>query len=54
MEENSVGTLRVEVTDTGAGLSEVEQNAIFGEFTQFNKNKLQGGGRLASMVEFME
>ena len=47
VEENSVGTLRVEVTDTGAGLSEEEQNAIFGEFTQFNKNKLQGGGRLA-------
>ena len=36
----------MEVTDSGAGLSEEEQKAVFGEFTQFNKNKLQGGGDL--------
>ena len=40
----------MEVTDSGAGLSEEEQNGIFGEFTQFNKNKLQGGGDLFVIV----
>lgn len=39
-----VGILRVEVTDSGAGLTQQEQKSIFGEFTQFNKNKLQAGG----------
>lgn len=42
--EDAVGFLRVEVTDSGVGLSEDEQKNIFGEFTQFNKNKLQSGG----------
>eukprot|EP01035_Chromulina_nebulosa_P069335 gene69335-biopygen23142 len=42
--EDAVGLLRVEVTDSGVGLSEDEQKNIFGEFTQFNKNKLQSGG----------
>ena len=41
---DAVGYLRVAVTDSGAGLSEDEQRIIFGEFTQFNKNELQGGG----------
>ena len=39
-----MGVFRVEVKDSGAGLSEEEQRKIFGEFTQFNKNELQGGG----------
>ena len=43
--DESVGTLRVEVKDSGAGLSDEEQKTLFGEFKQFNKNKLQGGGQ---------
>ena len=41
-----MGYLRVEVKDSGVGLSEEEQKNVFGEFTQFNKNELQGGGSL--------
>ena len=33
----------MEVTDR-AGLSGEEQKNMFGEFKQFNKNELQGGG----------
>ena len=39
-----MGVFRVEVKDSGVGLTEEEQRKIFGEFTQFNKNELQGGG----------
>eukprot|EP00597_Dinobryon_sp_UTEXLB2267_P002513 CAMPEP_0170059442 /NCGR_PEP_ID=MMETSP0019_2-20121128/1716_1 /TAXON_ID=98059 /ORGANISM="Dinobryon sp., Strain UTEXLB2267" /LENGTH=737 /DNA_ID=CAMNT_0010264689 /DNA_START=629 /DNA_END=2842 /DNA_ORIENTATION=+ len=39
-----VGYLRVEVTDTGAGIAMENQENVFGEFAQFNRNKLQGGG----------
>ena len=39
-----VGYLRVEVTDTGAGIAMENQENVFGEFSQFNRNKLQGGG----------
>eukprot|EP01036_Dinobryon_divergens_P028820 gene28820-biopygen23482 len=42
--KDAVGYFRVAVTDSGAGLSVDEQNNLFGEFTQFNKNELQGGG----------
>ena len=42
--KDAVGYLRVDVTDSGVGLSELEQRNVFGEFTQFNKNDLQGGG----------
>eukprot|EP01036_Dinobryon_divergens_P061853 gene61853-biopygen30372 len=41
--KDAVGYLRVDVTDSGVGLSEEEQRNIFGEFTQFNKNELQRG-----------
>jgi signal transduction histidine kinase len=34
----------MEVVDTGVGLSPEDQKRIFGEFTQFNKGELQGGG----------
>ena len=40
-----MGMFRVEVVDTGVGISVDDQNRIFGEFTQFNKDELQGGGR---------
>ena len=43
---DAVGIFRVAVKDSGVGLSEVEQGKLFGEFTQFNKNELQGGGIL--------
>lgn len=43
-DKDAVGYLRVEVTDSGVGLSEDEQARVFGEFTQFNRNELQGGG----------
>ena len=39
-----MGIFRVAVVDSGVGLSEDEQEKIFGEFTQFNRNELQGGG----------
>ena len=42
-----MGVFRVEVTDSGVGLTEEEQRNIFGEFTQFNKNELQGGGNMS-------
>jgi signal transduction histidine kinase len=44
---DAVGVFRVEVTDSGVGLTEDEQRNIFGEFTQFNKNELQGGGNMS-------
>jgi signal transduction histidine kinase len=43
---DAVGVFRVEVSDSGVGLTEDEQRNIFGEFTQFNKNELQGGGNV--------
>jgi len=43
---DAVGVLRVEVTDNGAVIAPEDQKKVFGEFTQFNKNELQGGGRL--------
>ena len=39
-----MGCLRVEVTDSGVGLTAEEQSNLFGEFTQLNKNELQAGG----------
>jgi len=42
--QHVVGYLRVDVIDSGAGISTDDQTKVFGEFTQFNKNDLQGGG----------
>jgi hypothetical protein len=38
------GSLIVEVTDNGAGIAPENTGKVFGEFSQFEKNKLQGGG----------
>ena len=39
-----MGFLRVEVRDSGVGLSSEEQKKIFGEYSQFDIKELQGGG----------
>eukprot|EP00597_Dinobryon_sp_UTEXLB2267_P017381 CAMPEP_0201112334 /NCGR_PEP_ID=MMETSP0812-20130820/77187_1 /ASSEMBLY_ACC=CAM_ASM_000668 /TAXON_ID=98059 /ORGANISM="Dinobryon sp., Strain UTEXLB2267" /LENGTH=640 /DNA_ID=CAMNT_0047375655 /DNA_START=533 /DNA_END=2455 /DNA_ORIENTATION=- len=41
---DAVGVLRVEVTDNGAGIDPADHSKVFGEFSQFNRNELQGGG----------
>eukprot|EP01036_Dinobryon_divergens_P026188 gene26187-34806_t len=38
------GYLRIEVVDSGAGIAIENQPKLFNEFTQFNRNNLQGGG----------
>ena len=40
-----MGILRVDVTDTGVGIAPEDQQNLFGEFAQFKKNELQGGGK---------
>jgi len=42
---DAAGVLRVEVTDSGAGIDPEDHNKVFGEFSQFNRNELQGGGK---------
>ena len=39
-----IGLLRVDVTDTGVGIALEDQDRVFGEFNQFDRNNLQGGG----------
>ena len=41
-----MGVLRVEVSDSGAGIEPINRDMVFGQFSQFNRNELQGGGRL--------
>ena len=36
--------LRVEVVDSGAGISKENQQKLFGQYVQFDANKLQKGG----------
>jgi signal transduction histidine kinase len=38
------GSLRVKVSDNGAGISNENKSRLFQQFVQFNKNELQGGG----------
>lgn len=42
--DDVIGYLRVEVIDSGAGIAAEDQSKVFGQFAQFNKNDLQGGG----------
>ena len=44
MEAGVTSFLRVEVTDSGAGIAIENQDKVFKEFVQFDRNKLQGGG----------
>ena len=48
---DAVGILRVEVTDSGEGIDPSIQNRVFGEFNQFNRNTLQGGGTYCIAVK---
>ena len=41
---DAIGILRVDVTDTGVGIALEDQDRVFGEFNQFDRNNLQGGG----------
>ena len=41
--ELHVDYLRIEVTDSGAGISEENQKRLFGQYVQFNAGKLQEG-----------
>ena len=50
---DAVGLLRVDVTDSGAGIALEDQDKVFGEFNQFNRNDLQGGGMYACMYVCM-
>jgi len=47
---DAIGLLRVDVTDTGVGIDQEDQHRVFGEFNQFNRNDLQGGGCLFSPI----
>ena len=38
--------LLVEVIDNGAGIAKENHIKVFREFSQFDRNKLQGGGKL--------
>jgi len=38
------GTICIDITDTGVGLSPSQLKDMFGKFVQFNANHLQGGG----------
>jgi len=41
---DSVGVVRITVKDNGAGLSKDQLSQLFGEYVQFDANKLQSGG----------
>lgn len=43
------GYFRVEVIDHGVGIAAKDQGRVFGEFAQFNRNKLQGGGHTSPL-----
>ena len=43
-DEQHPAWLRLEVTDSGAGMSKENQKKLFGQYVQFNVNSLQKGG----------
>jgi len=50
--DDVVGYLRVDVSDSGAGIAKEDQCKVFGQFAQFNKSELQGGGKYISVMNF--
>mmetsp|Transcript_9907 Transcript_9907/g.13587 ORF Transcript_9907/g.13587 Transcript_9907/m.13587 type:complete len:940 (-) Transcript_9907:315-3134(-) len=42
--QHSVGVLRIEVKDSGAGIALEDQSKMFGQFSQISRNELQNGG----------
>jgi CheY-like chemotaxis protein len=42
--DDIVGTLRIDITDSGVGIAPENQSKVFGQFAQFNRNELQSGG----------
>ena len=44
---DAVGVLRVEVSDSGAGIESANRDKVFGQVSLFNRNDLQGGGGAA-------
>jgi len=46
----AVGLLRVEVTDSGLGIAEEDQQRVFGQFAQFHQADLQGQGGLGGDI----
>jgi signal transduction histidine kinase len=47
---DAIGLLRVDVKDSGVGIEHEDQSRVFGEFTQFDRNTLQGGGRFFRLL----
>ena len=50
-----IGTLIIDVIDSGVGIAEGDQDRLFKEIVQFNPSVLQGGGGsgLGMMVSFV-
>jgi signal transduction histidine kinase len=46
-----IGWFRFEVTDSGVGISAAQRKAVFGEFSQFDRNELQGGGESMNEIK---
>lgn len=42
----AIGIFRVDVIDSGVGIEPENHKKVFGEFNQFNRNRLQGGGTI--------
>lgn len=47
---DAVGYLRFEVNDSGDGIPPENHHLVFGQTGQFNKNELQGGGIISSLL----
>ena len=45
-----MGSLRVEVADSGQGIATIEKDKIFRDPEQFDRNELLGGGEKPSQL----